>query len=43
LGIADDVVEEGIRQQRGLEAAKDFLRQEKPEWFPPRLLDQDQA
>jgi hypothetical protein len=33
LGIADDVVEEGVRQQRGLEAAKDFLRQEKPEWF----------
>jgi hypothetical protein len=33
LGIAEEIIEEGTRQQRGLAAAKGFLRQEKPEWF----------
>jgi hypothetical protein len=34
VGIPDAVIELGIRRERGLEAATQYLREVKPDWFP---------
>ena len=34
LELPEDVIETGLRQQRGLVSASRSLREEKPEWFP---------
>ncbi len=33
LGLSDEVIERGVRRDRGVESATNYLRERKPEWF----------